>query len=79
MLTVEFWLQLVNLQMKINMRKFFFITIILSVFIACAEKPSANKIIVLKNTLEIPRNYETIEISKSFLGFSEEENFGIII
>lgn len=56
------------------MRNLLIIILVLSAFIACGEQP-ATKIIVLKNTLEIPRSFETIEISKSFLGLSEEENF----
>ncbi|MFD1294682.1 DUF4861 domain-containing protein [Lutibacter holmesii] len=51
------------------------IILILSVFIGCAEQSSETKIIVLKNTLEIPRLNETVEISKSSLGFSKEESF----
>ena len=57
------------------MKNIFIITLILSVFIACGEKPTSAKIIVLKNTLEIPRSYETVEISKSLIGFTDADNF----
>ena len=56
------------------MKNIFIITLVLSAFIACGEQPDT-KIIVLKNTLEIPRTNETVEISRSLLGLSVGENF----
>jgi hypothetical protein len=55
------------------MKNFFFISIILSVFIACAEK-SSTKILIVKNSLELTRSFETVEVSKDFLGLTSEDD-----
>jgi hypothetical protein len=59
------------------MKNDFFISIFLIVFcfFGCSQKSSDNKIIVIKNNLNLERSFETVEISKDFLGLTSEDNF----
>ncbi|RXP51967.1 DUF4861 domain-containing protein [Lutibacter sp. HS1-25] len=55
------------------MKNLFFISIVFTVFVACAQKPS-NKVLIVKNDLNVARSFETVEISKDFLGLTSDEN-----
>jgi len=55
------------------MKNLFFISIVFTVFVACAQKPS-NKVLIVKNDLNVARSFETVEISKDFLGLTSQEN-----
>ena len=56
------------------MKNFLFISFVFTVFVSCAQKPS-NKVLIVKNDLNVARSFETVEISKDFLGLTSEENF----
>ena len=44
---------------------------------ACSQK-KADKVIVIKNTLDVERTFETVELSKSFLGLEDLSTIGIL-
>lgn len=54
---------------------FYLCTLMITVILSCGVKPKDNIIITLKNTLDIPRDFETIEILKLDLSLTEDENF----
>ena len=72
MLMVEYWLQLENLQMKINMKITNGIVVLLlsSTLLSYAQK---SKIITISNPLKIEREFETVELSKSALGLKTSD------
>lgn len=69
---VEFWPQLENLQMKINMKitKGIVALMLSSTLLSYSQK---SKIITIFNPLKIDREFETVEISKSVLGLKASD------
>ena len=58
-----------------TVKSLFFILLIITLS-ACAQT-KADKIIVVKNTLDVERTFETIELKKIFLGFEDLSTIGI--
>jgi hypothetical protein len=56
--------------------KSLFLILLLVCLPACSQK-KANKIIVVKNSLDIERNFETVELTKDFLGVDDLSIIGI--
>jgi hypothetical protein len=69
---VEFWPQLENLQMKINMKitRGIVALMLLSTLLSYSQK---SKIITISNPLKIDREFETVEVSKSVLGLKASD------
>lgn len=58
----------------------YLLILIASIFISCSHKEQKNKIIVIKNTLNIDRSFETVELAKELFGMNGQirlEQFGI--
>lgn len=72
MSTVEFWPQLENLQMKINMKitREIVALMLLSTLLSYSQK---SKIITISNPLKIDREFETVELSKNVLGLKTSD------
>ncbi len=53
--------------------QFYIVTIILvTAFFSCSPKAESNKVIIIKNTLMLDRELETVELTKQFLQLAEE-------
>lgn len=63
--------------MKTNMNKsFFFKTLLLSVFVfGCKTKNKTEQVVTIKNTLSVPRTFETVELNKSDLVLKDGVSF----
>lgn len=59
-----------------NFRKLFFLCSYITLLFCCSNKKQ-DKIIVIKNTLNIERTFETVELSKEFLELDSLSNIGI--
>ena len=49
--------------------------LVIATFFSCGVKQKGNTIITAKNNLDVPRAFETVEILKTDLNLSEEQNF----
>ncbi|MBP0903995.1 DUF4861 domain-containing protein [Mariniflexile gromovii] len=49
--------------------------LVFTILVSCGAKQKGKTVITLKNNLDLPRNFETIEISKADLNLSEDQNF----
>jgi hypothetical protein len=80
MLTVEFWPQLANLQMRIKtktVKKNIFLLLSISLIngnIVHAQKATKNKTITVSNPLTIDRAFETIELSKKAICLKDSDD-----
>jgi hypothetical protein len=54
----------------------FFSCLLLVIFASCAQK-NTRKFITVKNSIDIPRSFETIELTKQFLKVDSLNNIGI--
>ncbi|GAA3649920.1 DUF4861 domain-containing protein [Flavivirga jejuensis] len=49
--------------------------VIITTFLSCGKQQKGNTVITVKNNLEIPRAFETVEILKTDLLLNEDQNF----
>ncbi|WP_303315310.1 DUF4861 family protein [Flavivirga abyssicola] len=59
------------------MRIYKLLYVLLIVFLSGCSQKKADKIIVVKNTLNIERTFETVELTKAFLGVDDLSTIGI--
>ncbi|CAH8281437.1 uncharacterized protein DUF4861 [Mariniflexile fucanivorans] len=54
---------------------FYVCALVITTFLSCGVKQKGNAVITVKNNLDIPRAFETVEILKADLNLTENQNF----
>lgn len=57
---------------------FYLCALAIATVLSCGVKPKGNAVITVKNNLEVPRSFETIEIYKKDLNLTEDQDFEAI-